>query len=199
MLNKHEIECMMNYYYGNSELEEIGYIELKEINKENNIKRIYGVYEEDEYDAWYLICTTKGKSKIVPKKRADVEGYKIVKPLKDNVSFYHIRPDLLKKYARGIYPLFYKNDEINYKKKVDCIEYLKENKYPFCYAKYGKNFLTFSSYKNVFVMNKVSTEEEAIISLLAASEYEEELPNDLLMFVIDNKSYNHELNEAMIL
>lgn len=200
MLNKQELECMSNYYYGNSDLEEIGYIELKDIYDNQNIKRIYEIYEEDEHDSWFLICTKKGKSKIVPKKRGDIEGYKIVNLLKKEFECFHIRPDVLKKFARGIYPLFYKNDEIDYKRKIDCEEYLKTSKYPFCYAKFGKHFLTFSNYKNIIVMNKVNSEEEAIMSLLCASECEDKIVNnDLFMFIIDNQNYDHELSEAMIL
>lgn len=200
MLNKHELECMTNYYYGNSDLEEIGFSELKNISEKENIKRIYAIYEENEYDAWYLICVKKGKSKIIPKKRGNIEGYKIVQPLKKESECYHIRPDLLKKFARGIYPLFYKNDEIDYKRKIDCEEYLKTSKYPFCYAKYGRSFLTFSNYKNILVMNKVNSEEEAIMSLLCACECEERIANpDLFMFVINNQSYEKDISEAMIL
>ena len=70
-LNKHDLECLMNYYYGKSELEEIGYKELKEIASQNNLRRIYGVYENNEYDAWYLISSKRGKSKIVPVKKGD--------------------------------------------------------------------------------------------------------------------------------
>lgn len=200
MINKHEIECMVNYYYGNTELKEIGYKEMKEIYESDNVKRIYGVYDEDEQDAWYFVVTKKGKSKIVPKIRENIEGYRLIGPLKEDVEFFHIRPDLLKKYARGIYPLFYKNDEIDYKKKIDCGVYLQESQYPFCYAKYGRNFLTFSKWNNIFVMNKYESEEEAILSLLNDCECENNIANnDLFIFVVDNRNYNKDLSEALIL
>lgn len=198
MTNRSEISCIMNYYYGRTELQEIGYNELKSLYDNVNISKIYGVYEDLENDAWYLVCTKKGKSKIVPKKRGEIEGCRIIQPFKDKFEFIHIRPDLIKKFARNIYPLFYKNDEIDTDKKIDCQEYLEKSNYPFCYAKYGKDFLVFSKHKDSLVMNKVETEEEAILCLLIASESENKIiDRDLFMFVVDNRNYNRELNEVL--
>lgn len=200
MINKHEIECMMNYYYGNSQLEEIGYSELKRIDDDNNLKRIYGIYDEDERDAWYLICTKKGKSKILPYNRDGMNSNKIVEQFKNNTEFFHIRTDLLKKHIRGIYPLFYKNDEVDYKRKINCEEYLKTSEYPFCYAKYGRNYIACSNYNNIFVVNKVETEEKAILSLMTACECDDKVEfDDLFKYVVDNRNYDLSHNEDLSL
>lgn len=200
MINKHELECLTNYYYGNTELQEIGYLELKKISEEGNIKRIYGVYEDEEYNSWYLICTKKGKSKIVPTKKGDILGRSIVEEFKDSNEFFHIRPDMLRKALRKVYPLFYKNDDIDIMRSIDFEEYISEQQYPFCYAKYGDVYLTFSKFNGISIMNKVKTEEEAILSLVSACEADDSVNLDnLFMHVIDNRHYNLEKPQEFVL
>lgn len=201
-LNKHDLECLMNYYYGKSELEEIGYKELKEKASQNNLRRIYGVYENNEYDAWYLISAKKGKSKIIPVKKGDIKGNKIVQSFKEKTQFYHIRPDLIKKFARGSSVIFYKNNEIKQNKKINCKEYLEKIKYPLCYAKCGDSYLIFAKYRDIYISSKFETEEQAILSLLSICEYDSSKikTNNLLDFVVDNRFYGKEqMKEELII
>lgn len=195
MINKHEIDCLLNYYFGNSQLEEIGYNELKQLKKEKNIKRIYGVFENFEYDAWYLICTKKGKSKIIPKQVDNILSCDIISEFKKNVEFVHIRPDILRKYARGIFPIIYKNEPIKSRRKPNFDKYLSENGYPLCYSEYCGEYLTFSKGNGISMMTKVKTEEEAILTLITASEYTGDVRfDDLSNYVVDNRKHILDLN-----
>lgn len=200
MINKHEIECIINYYYGNSELKEIDYSYLKQLDNDNNIKRIYGIYDNNEIDAWYLICTKHGKSRIVPKKIGNLLGCDIVNEFKSKYEFIHIRPDLIKKYARGIFPIIYKNEDISTKRKPNFDKYMGKHNYPLIYAKYGKNFITFSNYKSIKLMNKFNSEAEAILSLITACDITNEICfNNLFSYVVDNRTHELEISGEFIL
>ena len=200
MINKHEIECMINYYYGNSELNEIDYSSLKELVDNDNLKRIYGIFDNNEKDAWYLICSKHGKSRIVPKRYGNFLGCEIVEKFKDKCEFIHIRPTLIKRYARGIFPIIYKNEDISTKRKPVFDKYMSKHYYPLIYAKYGRNYITFSNYKGIKMMNKFSSEAEAILSLITTCDTTEEICFDnLFLYVVDNRKHELELNGELIL
>ena len=195
MINRHEIDCLVNYYFGNSQLKEIDYNELKQMNKQKNIKRIYGVYENFEYDAWYLICPKKGRARILPKMVDNILASDIINDFRKGKEFIHIRPDILRKYARGIFPIMCKNEPIKSRRKPNFEKYLNENGYPLCYSEYCGEYLVFSKGNGLSMMTRVKTEEEAILTLITASEYTGDVNfNDLFSYVVDNRNHILDLN-----
>ena len=96
--------------------------------------------------------------------------------------------------------LFRYHDDIDIMRSIDFEEYISEQQYPFCYAKYGDVYLTFSKFNGISIMNRVKTEEEAILSLVSACEADDSVNLDnLFMHVIDNRHYNLEKPQEFVL
>lgn len=115
-MEKREFEVLNNYYYGISKVSIIWLDDMKLLDTQNKIKRIYEIIDNDYNEVWYLVRDYDEKSYILKSKCGSYYSVDIMKAFKTKYDFCQITTDLIKMYDAKSYPIVFKikSEDFNY-------------------------------------------------------------------------------------
>lgn len=107
-MEKREFEVLNNYYYGIGKTSIIWLDDMKLLDAQNKIKRIYEIIDNDYNETWYLVRDHDERSYILKPKCGSYYSIDIMKEFKTKYDFFQITTDLIKMYDAKKYPIVFK-------------------------------------------------------------------------------------------
>ena len=185
---KADVERMTHYYYGTAKVKTKSFEDFQNIEKQNNIRDIYEIFEDGFVGKWYYVIKKVGSSFAMDYGLNNVSlGIEMEQYMK-KYSGKKINAEELKLYQKGIYPVVHKVDENYFYNNYNRKEKINESGYNFLYAETSEGYIANGYYNNMFLYEKFETEEDAIISLLNFYNSNKNIPKETAYrYVLDER------------
>lgn len=184
---KADIERMTHYYYRYSKVSAKSIKELEEADKNENISKIFEVYENGFVGKWYYIIRKKGSSFVLDYGLNNVTLNTLMKPYMEKYNSEKVNSEELKMYRKGIFPAIHKVDEDYFFKYCDLDKKVNNSEFRYLYAETSNGFVVFGDYNNKVLTAKVDTEEKAISDLVNLYAVNPVSKDDSYKYVIDDR------------
>lgn len=184
---KADIERMTHYYYRYSKVSAKSIKDLEEADKDENISKIFEVYENGFVGKWYYIIRKKGSSFVLDYGLNNVTLNTLMKPYMEKYNSEKVNSEELKMYRKGIFPAIHKVDEDYFFKYCDLDKKVNNSEFRYLYAETSNGFVVFGDYNNKVLTEKVDTEEKAISDLVNLYAVNPVSKDDSYKYVIDDR------------
>ena len=156
------IEVLNNYYYGIGKASIIWLDDMKSLDTQNKIKRIYEIIDNDYNETWYLVRDFDERSYILKTKRGSYYSVDIMKEFKTKYNFFQITTDLIKMFDAKEYPIVFKvkSEDFDYYYNRD--KNVNTAFFNFYYCKCNNVYKSVREYRNKTEYETFSREEDAI-------------------------------------
>ena len=161
-MERREYEILSNYYYGIGKTELISIEDIKKLDQNQMIKKIYEVIDNDYNEVWYLIKDIKNKNYILKSKCGNSYAINIIKGFENKYKFYKIATDLIKMFNSNIDPIVFKVNENNFMKYSADKSNINNAFFNNYYCQVNNVYKAIREYRNKVEMEVFEKEEDAI-------------------------------------
>ena len=161
-MDNRELEVMRNYYYGESKAIMIWNEEIELLDINNNIKKIYEIYNKEYNETWYLIRDKKDASYILKNRCGNEYARDIMKKYKNKYIFNYLTSDIIEKYDSGYYPIVFKINFDEFNELYDSSNNINNAFFNNYYAFDGERYRCIREYRNKVEIEEFLNELDAI-------------------------------------